>query len=311
MGILRIIATELSGSDIVDAGNAFFNISKVINDYGVAIACLALFFLLFIGMGVLFLKTNKNMMDSIIKKANSADNTERKIVDHFLDTTTKDNDNNKDQSEQIISAIESLKDTISNMNVNGDYNHQEHSENDVHRDLVGAYIDVNMVFKDASRTCLNNLNCNRVAIYVFHNGNETSYGLPFFKMSCIHEWTPTGQCTMRGKSHTSLPLHFFNDFIEELWKSGEYVNDDIDRKNISPSISDFLGYEHIKAMYALAIKDENDTLAGFIVAEFDRPDSFCSNEERKEFVKNELFEMSRKISPLVAKKYIYNKDNDK
>ena len=56
------------------------------------------------------------------------------------------------------------------------------------------------------------------------------------------------------------------------------------------------------------VADENEAIDGY-----DKAIKYLinSNEERKEFVKNELFEMSRKISPLIAKKYIYNKDNDK
>lgn len=294
------------------------DIAKAINEYGPVIVVMAIFFILFLGLVVLVLRNNAKMMNQIMKRQETYDKTDQQIINKFVEKALSDHDKQNEEeirriTDEFKKSIETLEATISSVkNVQQlqpqqtEVQHPVVQQDDYHKDLVGAFIDVNMAFKDASRTALATLNCDRVAIYVFHNGNNSIHGLPFFKMSCIHEWTTRGTNTLRGKYHTDIPLHLFNDFIENLWKDGIYKADDIEiADDEDKSISEFTAFSNTKALYMIGIKDSDDKLAGFVMAEFAEVDTFNSNPERDKFVNDALQEMIGKVAPIVANHYVY------
>ena len=74
--------------------------------------------------------------------------------------------------------------------------------------ILGMAVDESILYKGAAERVIEKLNCDRVAIYVFHNGNASGYGLPFVKMSCIYENTKDGMHTRRARD-ANVPLHVF------------------------------------------------------------------------------------------------------
>lgn len=296
------------------------NMAKAISDFGPVIVVLAIFFILFLGLAVLVLRNNAKMMTRLMKHQETSDQTDQQIINKFVEKALDDRDANsedeiKKATEEFKKSVESLQQTIlalQQQSMITKQTQQVTAQDDYHKDIVGAFIDVNMAFKDASRTALSTLGCDRVAIYVFHNGNSSVHGLPFFKMSCIHEWTSKGGSsgTLRGKYHCDLPLHQFNDFIEDLWNDGIYKADDIDiAEEKDKSISEFTAFSNTQAIYMIGIRDSEDKLAGFITAEFAEKDTFNDDTARDEFINNALQDMISKVAPIVANHYVYKSHN--
>lgn len=330
MNYLKLLLSATGAADVfsdiaggaADAAEGVTGISKALHDYGPLIVILSVFILLFIGMAFMILRSNAKLMDRVLKRDESSDTLDQTVVtklveaalEKFTNSNNALNNNNadlaRDESDRLASKISSelqkstkqLADDIRGISATK----ANEEENDYHKDIVGAYIDVNIAFKDASRHCLNSIGASRIGIYVFHNGNSSICGLPFFKFSCVHEWTSTGSATIRGKYHTDIPLNYFNDFIEDIWKNGYYKTTDIEKSvRDDPSLGEFVAYSKINALYIIGVYDINDKLAGFIIAEFDKPEDFDVNEVRDHEIYDSLKQMAGKISPIIGHHYIY------
>lgn len=304
---MNLLPTTLVYADeMSEALDGVGALSKTISNYGPLVVLLSIFFIIFLALVFLVLKGNNKMMKQIMDRQKSNDDLEddivNKLVETVLDSLYKKTDN--DLSKTIQDSLEPLENAIQSLQIKKD------TKNDYHKDIVGAYIDVNMAFKDASREALSELKCSRIAIYMFHNGNVSMLGLPFFKMSCIHEWSSRGNknATIRGINHIDMPLHLFNDFIEDLWNHGVYKSEDVEKTSLTDSsIKDFVYGSVTRSLYMVAIKGSEGTIAGFVVAEFDNTDNFEHNETRNNEVKAVLDKMIDKISPIVSNKYVYKK----
>lgn len=304
-----ITDTAYASEAVGETANAVGTLAEAINNYGPLIVLMAVFFVIFIVLIIAMILINYNMIKKMAATNTSQQNTEEGILKKFVDAALSELTKDDNIGDTISAKIKPLEKAIDQLQQQQEAN----AEDDYHKDLVGAYIDVNMTFKDASRAALKNLNCDRIGIYVFHNGNESMLGLPFFKMSCIHEWTPSGTNTLRGKSHCNMPLHLFNDFIEDLWKYGCYKSENIEiTAATDPSIKEFVSFSKTQALYIMAIKDnDTDAITGFVVAEFNQPDTFEHDDERNTSVKDVLSTLIATISPIVCNRYIYKKDKDK
>ena len=297
----------MPNTDISNAANGVVNISEAISKYGIAIVIMAVFFVIFMILIIIMLYSNTKMINTIMNSNASSNKQDQEIISKFVDSTleAKGLGDNKDivdtlthkLDERLHPIVEALKKKS---------NTEEEKDEDYHKDLVGAYIDINMAFKNISRSTMNQLGCDRIAIYVFHNGNKSMYGLPFFKMSCIHEWTSLGSSTLRGKSHMDMPLHLFNDFIESLHKYGVYKADNIEiAKEKDPSIAGFVSYSNTKALYMVAIKNDDGIISGFVAVEFDNPDCFEKDDKRDTDIKFIIDNMISKIGHIISNPYIF------
>lgn len=275
-------------------------LSGLMSNYGILIVVIsAVLIILFVSILCLLI-SNSRMISNIMKMSNINNSTVINNLDKFTNSSI-----NADNVEKKKSVKE-FKKNIKPINQGKDLKNKNSFQEDYHKNIVGAYINVSMAFKDASRAVLNKIGCDRVAIYTFHNGNVSMYGLPFFKMSCIHEWTKTGVNTLRGKSHTDLPLHLFSDFIEDLWKNGKYISEDIEKSQaIDHSIKEFIAYSETKALYITAVKNFDDIIVGFIIAEFDHAETFESDQKRHDEIEEAMDDMSLKVSPILGSEYVY------
>lgn len=288
--------SAVGGANEIIGGVA--NLSDLISKYGPLIVLLSIFLFIFIVLIVVMIITNYKMKKHLLTQRQSEEDLNEGIISKFVEAALG---KYADSNTELIKSIDDVKQTIFTL-----HNHDDSTEDekDYHKDIVGAYIDVNMAFKDASRNAMSKINSDRIAIYVFHNGNESLHGLPFFKMSCIHEWTKIGVNTLRGKSHNDMPLHLFNDFIEDLWKYGVYKAEDVnEREKIDPSIKEFIAYSNTASMYIVSIKDRNGSIAGFVVAEFDEKDNFEHDEARNATIATALDDMITTIAPIVTNRY--------
>lgn len=302
MNFFNSMLTKLTDPSVSEAADAIDSISGTINRYGPTIVILAIFFIIFILLVLFILRNNAKMIEKIMKRQNDSDKLEEELLSKFVDNVLKTKQENEVEMLERLTA--EMKNTLKPVQQSvGRIVDELTVDDEVHKDLVGAYIDVNMAFKDASRRALESLDCDRVAIYIFHNGNKSMHGLPFFKMSCIHEWTNRGSSTLRGKSHTDMPLHVFSDFIEQLWDKGVFRLEKIDN-NVNNCIKEFISYSKTKSLYMDSIKDDNDRIAGFIVAEFESEDTFETDQEREKQVKTILDIMIMKISSILTCHYL-------
>lgn len=294
--------------NINNVTDSVVDLSEAISKYGIAIVIMAVFFVIFMILIVVMLYSNTKMINQIISSKSASDKQDQDIINKLVDNALEDK-GMKDSDVIINTLTRKLDDKLQPIKqavVNGD-----HEQDDYHRDLVGAYIDINMAFKDISRATMNELKCDRVAIYVFHNGNKSMHGLPFFKMSCIHEWTTHGTSTLRGKSHMDMPLHLFNDFIENLYRSGIYRSENVKKSmEDDPSIKEFVAFSDIESLYLVAVKDNDGALAGFVAAEFANIDTFEQDEQRDNFVRSIIDNMVSKVAPIVGNKYILKRNEE-
>jgi len=293
-----------------DASDAVVSISKAISEYGPLIVIMAVFVIVFVLMAILILRNNAKMMNQLMTDKETAESNNQQMIEKFV-TAALENHGVSSNNTNVEDLIKDMKKSVDELNNQKKKEEKEDDPDDYHKDIVGAYIDVNMAFKDASRKTLSILDCQRVGIYVFHNGNNSLHGLPFFKMSCIHEWTTRGCNTLRGKSHIDMPLHLFNDFIEDLYNHGIYKSQDVSKgKEEDPSLEEFIEFSHTKALYMIAIKDADGVLVGFVIAEFENVDNFEQDEARDKFIRENLNAMVFNVSPFVANKYVFRRIQD-
>ena len=215
--------------------NGVGEISKNINDYGPATVILAVFLFLFMVVIISFLIINQKQVSSIISQYKALSKT---ITDQ--------------QNKIIGNLLENEKE-------------EQHA---APKDMLKNYVDIHNVLRDASKKTLVNLKADRVAVYVFHNGNKSAHGFPFYKMSCVGEYVIQGIGIFpKLKSHIDIPLYSFGGIIESLYNNGVFENISDQNKELD-SVSEFTDNTNAKYIYLLGIRDDNLNLAGFSVAEF-------------------------------------------
>ena len=316
--VLLSATTTVTETDNIDAitnvgemTDGITNIAKAISEYGPLVVLMAVFLVIFLALVVLVLRSNSKMMTQIMNRQRTSDELDQKIINKFVENALATQKTNHDT--EVKELVEEIKEAIKLRDASEEHRdpNNDNSNNDYHKDLVGAYIDVNMAFKDASRSALNALHCDRVAIYVFHNGNKSMHGLPFFKMSCVHEWTTHGSNTLRGKSHTDMPLHLFNDFIENLWKCGVYKAEDVQKSiHEDPSLKEFIAFSNTESLYMVSIKDDEGALSGFVVAEFEQIEHFECDDRRDTQIRHIIDTMIDRVGPIVTHQYIYRRKEE-
>lgn len=294
------LATTLSStsSEVSDnMSNTMDQVSdatKLINQYGPTVVIIAVFLILFIGLLVFILRSNHRMNQQMLEAQKNASENNQKMMQDMFDTFKTLVVNNKDKDDE---------------------DDEEDEEKPKKKKIVSAYIDSSLAFKDASRIAISKIKCERVAIYLFHNGNHTPYGYPFAKMSCVHEWTLRGSNTIRGTTHMNIPLYAFSTIVESLVKDGEFVIGNIyDHGIISADeqVFQFISGSTIRSLFALGIKDKDGDLAAFTIAEFKDAQDF-SDEETYKNVKDALSMMNESIYSIIVNdefRNTYNEESD-
>lgn len=294
------LATTLSSTSSEVSGNMsntmdqVSDATKLINQYGPTVVIIAVFLILFIGLLVFILRSNHRMNQQMLEAQKNASENNQKMMQDMFDTFKTLVVNNKDKDDE---------------------DDEEDEEKPKKKKIVSAYIDSSLAFKDASRIAISKIKCERVAIYLFHNGNHTPYGYPFAKMSCVHEWTLRGSNTIRGTTHMNIPLYAFSTIVESLVKDGEFVIGNIyDHGIISADeqVFQFISGSTIRSLFALGIKDKDGDLAAFTIAEFKDAQDF-SDEETYKNVKDALSMMNESIYSIIVNdefRNTYNEESD-
>lgn len=258
--------------DMTDIVSQVENLSKSMDSYGIGIVVISFFMIVFLLAILYFIIMSQKNLKSYIQ--------DRKENQKFI----------SDQNADLIKAL--LEELHSDREEN-----QQHTteENDSKKNFVGMYIHVSMAFKDACKSVLSELNADRVGVYIFHNGNHSIHGLPFFKMSCVGEYSNTG--IMRGKCHIDLPLHLFNDMVEKIYKNNIYSITDISSVDTDLDIIRFVEPSRAKSVFMVGIRDYNNNLAGFSIVEFNENNTF--NDKDIKNINSHLDIMNEKIRDVI------------
>lgn len=255
----------------------------LIDKYGPVTIILSIFCICFIILLLVVIKNYKKLINDISNSKNRNDEFNQELVDKLIESYLKKNS---------ITTKTEVKEAIEETSK---------KEEDSHKSVVSVYINAQLAFKDASRIAISRIKCQRVAIYLFHNGNHTPFGFPFAKMSCVHEWTMKGTATVRGHDHIGIPLYAFSDMVESLSDNGEYVVENIYDHSVINSdeqVFQFVSGSNTQSLFAVAIKNQDGCLAAFTVAEFKDPQDF-SDENRYNEVKEALKTMNDNIYSIV------------
>ena len=222
--------------------------------------------------------------------------------------------NGNNFNQEIITKI--LDDYLEKKNQNDKKEKHDEIENKQNTLVSGSSI-ASMTMNDASRIVMGKIHCDRIGVYVFHNGNKTQFGFPFVRMSCVNEFTMKGMSTtIRGLSHSGLPLHAFSNIVRCLIDNGEYIIGNVyDHGLVSgdEQIINFISGSPIQSIFALAINDDRENIAAFTVAEFREAQNF-SDHDFYDKVKNSLEIMNESIRSIVIskefRKSIVEKENE-
>ena len=283
--VTTLSSTTSTSSEVNDiTTDQVSNMAGIINQYGPTVVILAVFILIFIVLLSFIIKSNHKMNQQMLESQKTASEANQKMMQEMFDT--------------CMSLIKQDKTDKSEDDEDGDADKKKEKK----KNIVSIYIDSSLAFKDASRIAMNKIKCERIAIYLFHNGNHTPYGYPFAKMSCVHEWNIRGSNTVRGTNHVNIPLYAFSTIVESLVSDGEFVIGNIYDHGIlsaDEQVFQFISGSTIRALFALGIKDKNGELAAFTIAEFKDAQDFSSHEVYDN-TKNALQTMNDSIYSIIV-----------
>lgn len=147
---------------------------------------------------------------------------------------------------------------------------QKH-ESKYEKDLFNTFVKLRNSIKEYCIMTMESTGACRLAVYLFHNGNHSTHGIKFFKMSCICEKVLIGSgIKEQSIEHSNIPINLFDSMVDNLINNGRYVvmNDD-DTNNTNHRI--FISSPKIKYSQAISIFDSNNNILGFVLAEMDHP----------------------------------------
>lgn len=272
--------TRLSANIATDVGTEQVStLAKLLNEYGTEVVIIAVFIFLFGIFAFAFLRILNKLVETIIKQNQT-------LVDKISGTSDK-KEEKKESKSKDKEETPKKEDTQTSEPKLG---------------LVANNVYINKIFSEVAKKVSADLHADRVAIYVFHNGNKTPFGYSFVKMTCIYEETLKGTSTARATAHQGVPLHVFTNIIDCLLRNGEYIVGNVYNHGIisaDEQILNFISGSRTKALFAIAVKDTAGEVAGFIIAEFDNEQDF-SNTARYNEARTSLKRMSDTIQPIIA-----------
>lgn len=165
-----------------------------------------------------------------------------------------------------------------------------------HKELVDIFIKMSIPIRSTLEVLADKLNADRTSVYVFHNGTNTSHGLPFIKISCLTEVMKRGTLVARKVlQHQGLPLSTFDKSISYLVSSqvGYILNNGEDDR--FPAIKNMLMSAGVLSAGFLALYDDDNNMLGIIITEF----ATTKTEEEMESIIEVMKDESLKIIPVL------------
>lgn len=169
------------------------------------------------------------------------------------------------QNEMFKTILETLKQSTSNKT-------QDQSQpNNTHKDLIDTFTKINTPIRQVLEDVANNTGADRTSVYVFHNGINSTHGLPFVKVTCLTEVMRKGTLiTRKTNIHNGLSVSMFDKSVPFLSKN-EYVTvpslDSIAEDY--PVVNSMLETAGAKSAVFLGMYDADQNMLGFMITEFE------------------------------------------
>lgn len=130
------------------------------------------------------------------------------------------------------------------------------------KDIVNIFTNLCKALTGICNDTLQKSGSNRTAIYTFHNGNHTSHGLPFAKMTCYGEKISKDSQTNRLiVEHNSMPLTLFDSIVIGLQEKAEYRINIKETNN--PVDFMFIRNSQLQECFFYPIYDSEEKMMGF------------------------------------------------
>jgi hypothetical protein len=206
----------------------------------------------------------------------------------------------KQQQEE---ELESFKSTIHQMNRDTIKNIAElvaksRSEelNDHHTELLNTFSRLRTIIKDDLYNTMNNTDSCRTALYLLHNGQRSTTGISFIKVSCVGERTLVGSGIKEQIiNHSNMPINIFDNMLVKLMENGRYVIMN-DEETMQSARSQFISSPKVMYSQAVSIFDSNNNILGFILSEYDHSYNKPTADDEYKAIRK----LTVKISPILA-----------
>lgn len=170
------------------------------------------------------------------------------------------------------------------------------------KDIANIFANLSKALSDICSSTLQKSNSDRTAIYTFHNGNHTSHGLPFAKMTCYGEKVSKDSQTNRlVANHTAMPLNLFDSIILGLHENAEYRINIEETKDLVDFM--FIRGSRLKECFFLPIYDSEEKMMGFGFNGYNEIDPNRDIEKEKQY----LQELALQAKPILE----YSKNSTK
>lgn len=143
-------------------------------------------------------------------------------------------------------------------------NHQAEEKN-----IVEVFYKINTHIKTECEKFQEKTDCDRIGVYVFHNGTSASHGMPFFKTTCVCEYIKRGSgITPHIKDSTNIPITIYDDIVEKLYTEGGVVTVRNSVEGAFHSDSFFLDKDKAATAIFTVVFDSSNSIMGFILGEY-------------------------------------------
>ena len=268
-----IMTTEAIPND-VDYTGAVTEYTQLIHTYGASAVIIAVFLVLLLAVVTFLLRNNQKTNNQLISQ-------QQELVNMLVQMA-------KDEKEEVVKP-KIVKEP----------------------NLVEMFLNINGSIKDTLRTISDELNTDRTAVYVFHNGVFSSHGLPFFKISCVCEIVKKNTGVIKNlNNHSAMPLQMFDNTISNIYKNGKMTIVDSDNEEdaivaSSPVLCGMLKNNNIKSATGIAIYDHDNNIMGILMVEYTE----VKTAEELIDITNSLIEKAPLLSPVLEFSGIYDTTN--
>ena len=177
----------------------------------------------------------------------------------------------EDLKESLEASHENMLRNISSFFETGDSNilSREAMYKKHHEELLNTFQKLGLIIKDDLAKTMSDTGACRVALYLLHNGQRSSLGIDFVKVSCVGEKILIGSGVKEQIiNHSNLPLNIFDNMLEKLIENGRYIVMN-DSETMATARAQFISSPKIKYAQEVAIYDSGNNILGFILAEYD------------------------------------------